>query len=142
MRYGRVGRWSVLLSVLAWSGCSNAINTIEGSTDRRLASGPPATERVHFGSKALARDLVFGEVVTRRQGLILHAQVSLENRARRTVNFEYRWEWTDADGFELGDTLSNWQPAVVYAQERKLMNGVGPGPAAANFRLYVREAGS
>ena len=83
----------------------------------------------------------FGEVVTRMEGRILHVQVLLENTSTKDQSFEYRWEWTDADGFQLGDTLSSWQPAFIGGKEHKLLNGAGPGPSAVNFRLYIRKPG-
>jgi uncharacterized protein YcfL len=81
----------------------------------------------------------YGNVVTRREGTILHAQVELVNTSSSDQSFEYRWEWTDASGFQLGDTLSSWQPGFIGGKERKLMTGAGPGPSAADFRLYIRK---
>lgn len=127
------------LMAMAAFACSTASNTLQGVTERRPASGPAVDEHVIIGSPALGKELTFGDVVSRREGLLLHVQVALENQSKHTVDFEYRWEWTDADGFQLGDTLSAWQPTVVNGRERKLLRGVGPGPAAVNFRLYVRK---
>ena len=126
-----------LAGVLA--GCSAASNTLEAVTETRPAPGPATTERVIIGTAALGREITYGDVITRREGMLLHVQVAIENQTKHTVDFEYRWEWTDAEGFQLGDTLSAWQPAVVNGKERKLMTGVGPGPAAANFRLHIRK---
>ncbi|MBI3782880.1 MAG: YcfL family protein [Deltaproteobacteria bacterium] len=133
----------MIATVVAGSlvGCGAASNTLEGRTEPPRPSQPTASERVVIGSPGLARDLKFGDVVTREEGLLLHVQVSLENDTKSAVNFEYRWEWTDADGFQLGDTLSAWQPGFVNGGERKLLGSVGPGPAARNFRLYVRRPG-
>jgi uncharacterized protein YcfL len=128
-----------LLAVLA--GCSTASNRLEVVTEQRPASGPATQERVVVGSAALGREITYGDVLTRRDGMLLHVQVTLENQTKHTVPFEYRWEWTDAEGFQLGDTLSAWQPGVINGKERKLVTGVGPGPAAANFRLYLRKPG-
>ena len=51
-------------------------------------------------------------------------------------------EWLDAGGFQLGDTLSNWQPGTIGGNERKVLTGVGPGPQASDFRLYLRSPAS
>jgi uncharacterized protein YcfL len=133
----------VAIGVLAagLAGCSAASNTLEAVTEQRPAPGPATSERVVVGSAALGREITYGDVITRREGLLLHAQVTLENQSKHTVNFEYRWEWTDAEGFQLGDALSSWEPGAINGKERKLMTGVGPGPAAANFRLYIRAPG-
>jgi uncharacterized protein YcfL len=97
------------------------------------------SSHVTVNSSTLQRHLRFGQAITRQEGLLTHAQVALENQTSGTLAFEYRWEWTDADGMELGKTLSTWQPAVIYGKERKLMTGAGPGPNAVNFRLLVRD---
>lgn len=120
--------------LLALSGCVTAANTID-------AGAPDAASPSHVtvNSSSLDRRIRFAAAMSRREGMILHAQVGLENVTGGPLAFEYRWEWTDADGFQLGDTLSNWQPGVVNAKERKMMSAAGPGPSAVNFRLHVRE---
>lgn len=141
MRRRARGAYLLVASAIALLGTSCAAsrsNVLVGATEARRPSATPVSDRVIIGSRALARKLAYGEVVARREGLILHVQVALENLARGPVAFEYRWEWLDAAGFQLGDTLSRWHPAFVNGNERKLLSGVGPGPAAVNFRLHVR----
>ncbi|MFN2426509.1 MAG: YcfL family protein [Candidatus Binatia bacterium] len=123
-----------LLMFVALQGCSTgASNTI----DVGIGTGEPS--RVTINSSGLKRRIAFGNVVTRQEGLLQRGQVALENRTGGTLAFEYRWEWTDADGFQMGDTLSSWQPGIINGKERKMMSSVGPGPRAVNFRLYLRE---
>jgi uncharacterized protein YcfL len=81
-----------------------------------------------------------GAVAVRQEGRLTHAQVELLNDSTRDVSIEYRWEWTDSEGFQLGDTLASWQPAVVAGHARLLLNNAGPGPRASTFRLYIRAA--
>lgn len=138
----RVGFLAAGVLLAGLTGCaSSASNVLEGSSDVRPPSGPELSERVIISASGLGRKLVYGDVSTRREGLLLRVQVALENKSKSAVNFEYRWEWTDAEGFQLGDTLSSWQPAVINGRERKLLSATGPGPAAANFRLYLRSPG-
>lgn len=127
--------WALLLTVAAFGiGC---VQTSSNVLERTQA--PTASERVIISTNS---PIHYGQVVTRMEGLILHVQVELENTSRGEQSFEYRWEWTDADGFQLGDTLSSWQPGFLGGKERKLLTGVGPGPAAVNFRLSIRKPGS
>jgi uncharacterized protein YcfL len=124
----------VLLSIAALgNGCVRPSNVLEHNET------PITTERVLISSNI---PIQYGRVVTRTEGLILHAQVELENTSRGEQSFEYRWEWTDAQGFQLGDTLSSWQPGFIGGKDRKLLSGVGPGPGAVNFRLSIRKPGS
>ncbi len=139
----RTRRWLPVLAVSMMLGaCTHPANRIEGVTQTAPPPGPGVDTRVVLGSTALGRKVRFGDVLTRQEGLLLHVQVAVENTTTKALALEYRWEWTDATGFQLGDTLSAWQPAVIGGNERKLMTGVGPGPGAVNFRLYLREAGS
>lgn len=131
----------VVLAAVALSACSTASNTIDVKSQPRPLSDQVLAEHVVIENAALGRRLKYGEVLARKTGLVLAAQVAIENVSSSGVSFEYRWEWTDADGFQIGDTLSNWQPAVINGGERKLLTSVGPGPAAVNFRLYLRPAG-
>ncbi len=117
-----------VVAVLAVA-CARPVNVLERT------QAPVLDERVILNTKSPIR---YGEVITRREGLILHVQVALENTARSDQPFEYRWEWTDADGFQLGDTLSSWQPGYIAGRGQKLLTGTGPGPGAVNFRLYIR----
>lgn len=142
----RSDRWIGVLAagllVAGLTGCaSRASNVLEASSDVRPPSGPDMSERVIISASGLGRKLVYGDVATRREGLLFLVQVTLENKSKSAVNFEYRWEWTDAEGFQVADTLSSWQPGVINGRERKLLSATSPGPAAANFRLYLRSPG-
>jgi uncharacterized protein YcfL len=142
----RIGIGFLALVALAPLGCASGPrhggNSLEGTTETRPADGPRIDQRIVIGSSSLDRKLAFGQVLTRQEGLLLHVQVSIENTTRKPVRFEYRWEWTDATGFQLGDTLSSWHPEIVDADAHKLLTGVGPGPGAVNFHLYLRDATS
>ncbi|MEO8604703.1 MAG: YcfL family protein, partial [bacterium] len=121
---------AVCLAGLLLAGCSTASNTLSVSNAPRRTVDAGWSEQVLIDNAALGRALKYGDVVARKEGLILRAQVAIENASSSVVSFEYRWEWTDADGFQVGDTLSTWQPALVNGGERKLLSGVGPGPTA------------
>ena len=130
MRPTRAVVAAVTLGLVA---CGHPSNVLERT------SGPVPRERVIIHARTPIR---YGTVVTRHEGLVLQVQVSLENTSRRDQRFEYRWEWLDAGGFQLGDTLSNWQPGTIGGNERKVLTGVGPGPQASDFRLYLRSPAS
>lgn len=130
-----------LIALLAMAGCSTASNNMEVVSERAPRDAS-LSGHVNVNSRLLKSRIGFGEAITRQEGMLQHAQVTLENRTGSNLSFEYRWEWTDKDGFQLGDTLSSWKPAVINGKERKLMSSTGPGPGAVNFRLYVREPGS
>lgn len=117
---------ALLILVLA---CGRPANRLEYGIE------PPSDSRIVVHDRLAVRH---GEVHTRREGLIQHVQVELVNDGASDEAVEYRWEWMDAEGFQLGDTISSWQPVVVAGKAHVLLTGAGPGPAAVNFRLYLR----
>jgi uncharacterized protein YcfL len=124
-------RMLVVLAAVAVgaSGCARPVDTLESIHE------PVPSQEVVVRSGLPIR---FGEVLRRQQKRILQVQVALSNASTADQSFEYRWVWTDADGFELGDTLSSWQPAFIAGGAQKLLTSSGPGPSAVNFRLYIR----
>jgi uncharacterized protein YcfL len=111
------------------TGCARPVDTLESIQD------PVPRNEVVIRQGMPIR---FGDVLKRQQQRILQVQVALSNTSSADQTFEYRWEWTDADGFQLGDTLSSWQPGFVAGGGQKLLTNSGPGPSAVNFRLYIR----
>lgn len=89
----------------------------------------------------LDRSLAVIDARARWEGMIRRVEVTVENRTAAPLGVEYRWEWTDADGFEVGETQASWQPAVVDARGEKTIGESGPGPSATTFNLRLRKAG-
>jgi len=66
---------------------------------------------VVISASGLGRKITYGDVVSRREGMLLRVQVALENQSKNTVPFEYRWEWTDGKAF-------SWRHAFRLAARR------------------------
>jgi uncharacterized protein YcfL len=128
-RWRATAALALFAAAATWIGCGRPVNTLQ------VTETPLPSERVVVRSDLPIR---YGDVLSREVKRILQVQVALDNVSDRDQAFEYRWEWTDAAGFELGDTISSWQPAFIPGKGRKLMTSSGPGPNAVNFRLYVR----
>ena len=127
---------ATLVATLVAGGCHRAPNVLEATVSRTGVVDP----RVVVNAPGLGEQLRYGEIVARREGRVLRVQVALENETRDDLAVEYRWEWTDPDGFQLGDALSVWQPLVLGGRQRALVTSVGPAPSASDFRLYVRRS--
>lgn len=123
---------------LAAGGCNHSPNVLAAHVSPEGAVDP----RVVINAPGFGEQLHYGEIVARREGRALHVQVALENETRDDLAVEYRWEWTDRDGWALADTLSVWQPLVIGGRQRALVTGIGPAPRASDFRLHVRRAES
>lgn len=125
---------AAVAAILVAGGCHRAANVLEATASRMGVVDP----RVVVNAPGLGEQLRYGEIAARREGRMLHVQVALENETQGDLAVEYRWEWTDGEGLQLGDTLSVWQPLVIGGRQRELVTGVGPAPSASDFRLYVR----
>lgn len=90
--------------------------------NRRLASHMSLTHH-------LKRDTTTGFV---------HVQAVLQNADYGDIQFQYRFEWYDADGMLIEETSPMWHTARVHGKDRKVLEGVSESRQAADFRLVVR----
>lgn len=68
----------------------------------------------------------------------VHVQVWLQNADKNDIEFQYRFQWMDADGMLLDETTSAWRTARIHGRDRLALEGVSESPLAADFRLVVR----
>jgi uncharacterized protein YcfL len=68
----------------------------------------------------------------------VHVQAVLQNADYGDIQFQYRFEWYDADGMLIEETSPMWHTARVHGKDRKVLEGVSESRQAADFRLVVR----
>lgn len=93
------------------------------------------------GDSSLLRDLVIerARVRTLASGLP-QAQLDLQNTTRYNINYEYQFEWFDADGFRIDAPNQSWSGDVAPGTTSRHVQAVGPSPAAKTFKVRVRRA--
>ena len=69
---------------------------------------------------------------------LLRIQITVENVTDERLQFEYRYTWFDASGFEIETPMSNWQTVVVNAKDEAYMSGVAPNAVVEDFKFVVR----
>ena len=68
----------------------------------------------------------------------VHVQAVLQNADYGDIQFQYRFEWYDADGMLIEETSPMWHTARVHGKDRKVLEGVSESRQAADFRLVIR----
>ncbi len=135
MRRGRIFLW--LFIVLFLASCAGTAPNI-----LQVQAGPGglSSKKEEINDKWLARTLSFGEVSVRPLGLgsSMETQVIIQNQSSRDVEFEYRFVWYDAAGFEIS-SVTNWIPASLSGMEARGFKSTAPGPNAASFKCMMRE---
>ena len=71
-------------------------------------------------------------------GGVLRVQVGLYNRTRSNQRFNYRFEWFDQSGMEVGAS-SALRTEYIAGGENKNLSSVAPTPACKDFRLKLIE---
>lgn len=68
----------------------------------------------------------------------IQVQAWLQNADKNDIQFQYRFQWLDADGMLLDETLPVWHTARVHGRDRLPLEGVSESRLADDFRLVVR----
>lgn len=89
--------------------------------------------------KALAKDIQVDDIRARYQGEFLEGQAVLINLVKSTVEYEYKFEWFDSEGFPIESTVSLWKPDLLYGKETKWIKALCPVPNAKGFKIMIRE---
>ena len=100
--------------------------------------GGLSSKKIEVNDKVLARQLTFGEVSVRPVGSSLQAQVMVQNLSARDINFEYRFIWYDASGFEIS-SLTAWIPATLAGKVARGFTSTAPSDNAVSFKCMIRK---
>jgi uncharacterized protein YcfL len=73
---------------------------------------------------------------------MLKVQVELLNKTKSIQRFNYQFEWFDAQGMQINNTLSVLRPDVIDGSQDKFISGVAPTPSCTDFRVRFMRAKS
>lgn len=104
-------------------------------------SGNELNKSIVINNRALASDLEITDIRSTFIGNLLKAQISIRSTNRDTFPIQYKFEWLDAQGFELNANQA-WKPFLVYGKETKTIQGVAPNQAAKEFKIKIRDPDS
>ncbi|MEA1926944.1 MAG: YcfL family protein [Candidatus Auribacterota bacterium] len=125
--------------LIALAGCSSTAG-IQGSSAMMTDSSGDIehSEYVIVNNPKVARGLQIVDMATKRIGNMLQASITLVSKYSDTEEYQYKFAWFDADGFELDPEGNAWIPFIMYGNETKTIQGVSPNPSARQFKINLR----
>ena len=123
---------SILVIVLA--GCS-ASNMASRQPD---ANGDYQTV-LHSNNSLLKGRLSIEDLKERKVGDLMQVQATLENGWKFELDFQYKFKWFDANGFEIAPESQSWRQLVMAGRTQANVQGVAPNPSAVKYEIWVRE---
>jgi Predicted periplasmic lipoprotein len=129
---------TALAAALLASGCAHSVNTVSRAQ-------PQATPN-YVSDQRVITDSTLGRKVaivsvneSKVSGNLLKIQVTLENLKSKPQAFTYKFDWIGQDGMELSSPTGGWKQVQLEGREVRAVSAIAPGPAAADFRLKLRE---
>jgi len=124
---------SVCLFTAAVGAC--ATSGVVGESD---PSGEKS-ELIEIQNKSLAKKVSIQNFKTRVVNDLLNVQVEIESQFSSTQEFQYKFSWFDATGFEVEGEANSWRTLILTGKETKTVQAVAPNPTAKKYRMVLRE---
>ncbi len=127
----------ILLAALAAAACASR----KVDTENTYRSGGEATVlEEEIGSSLLERQLEIRAPLHKRDDAgFLSCQFELHNKQKSQIEMEWTVSWFDESGMKI-DTNEHWRPQVLGGMAFETLKIVAPTPAAARWKLKVRES--
>ena len=130
---------AALLAALSLGGCATTGIEATGKKTWDQEGAPGLSRKVVINNSSLARSIRVVDLKSALAGNLMRAQVSLRSRQSGTLPVQYRFEWFDGQGMEIGSDPA-WNPLIIYGDESRTVVGVAPDPRAQEFKLKLRAA--
>ncbi|HKB16724.1 MAG TPA: DUF1425 domain-containing protein [Planctomycetota bacterium] len=127
-----------LAAPLLAAGACGILPSQETGAGAALAGTGLASTDLVTGDPVLARAVAIRDLAEAEGGGLRTVAFELVNRSGRELLFEYRFQWTDAEGLEIEDSGRVWTPIVLAAAGSVPMRTSAPRPGAGRWTLEVR----
>jgi len=128
-----------MLGACCMAGCSTtAAIEASGKKSWNQDGAPELTKKVVFNRSSLAGSIEIVDLKNALAGNLMRAQVSLRSKESDDLSVQYKFDWFDKQGMELGGTA--WTPVVIHPHESKTVQAAAPDPRAHEFKLKLRDA--
>jgi uncharacterized protein YcfL len=128
----------LLAGLTLLSACrSTSMNTVE----RAEPTGQPRRVndlRVLTDASLNRKVSIVGVSEAQTPGGLLRVQVELRNLTSSYQRFNYRFQWFDAEGMQVGASTA-MESGQIEGQETKYLTRVAPTPECRDFRLQLIE---
>lgn len=130
--------FAALASALLAAGCATSVNTV--SRAQPQATPNYVEDQRVITDASLGRKVAIVSVNESKVSTnLLNIQVTLENRSNKPQAFTYKFDWIGQDGMELSGPTGGWKQTQLEGREVRAVSAIAPTPAAADFRLKLRE---
>lgn len=133
-----IHRFKILLvaifAVVA-SGCV-AFGVTDGDGSKADTTAPSWAAHINYRGDGL-KVLSVRDWYNPSKGLKVNAEV--QSLGLRSISFQYRVNWYDAQGAAISTTLSNWNQRVIRSGDTALLEAVSPGERALDYRIDIIE---
>ena len=126
---------AVLLVTVVPSGCATDSGPRARYGHTHDTQDPRA--KLVLGSEALLGKVAMGDTRLRQIGTLTQAQVTVQNLTDNRYTLEYRFDWRDSQGFDVG-SLNTWHRFTLTPRQTQTFNSMGKTPAATNIVFNVR----
>ncbi len=116
-------------------GC--AAGTASNILDVQAGPGGEIIKETRIHDRSLNRQLQFGTISLSTIEDSLKAQVIVRNESKKNIDFEYRFLWYDAAGFELSGG-AGWLPMRISGKESLGLRSIAPQAGAVRFKCLIR----
>ena len=116
-------------------GCVKRANQPIEDTRNVDMSHPRA--KLITGSNKLLNKVVIRDPRFRTVGQLNQAEVAVQNLTKNKYILEYKFDWTDQDGFTV-DSHSMWHRFILTPHQVQNFNSTGKTPEATNIIFTIR----
>ena len=79
-----------------------------------------------------------GQVCRQTKSGFMEVQVEMQNDDTSDFALLYRFQWLDADGMLIEESVPVWKHAFAHGRDKFFIRGVSESVLAKDFRLVVR----
>ena len=127
---------ALFAAALAVAGCHNTMNSVENA--QRTGQRNMISDQRVVSDTGLNRKVgVVGINTAMTPGGFLKVQVELLNQTGSLQNFNYHFEWFDANGMQINGVSTAVVADEIAGQESKFISAIAPTQAAKDFRLKL-----
>ncbi|OGA98984.1 MAG: hypothetical protein A3E25_24315 [Burkholderiales bacterium RIFCSPHIGHO2_12_FULL_69_20] len=124
-----------MIQLIRATGLCAALLLSSGVMAQRDAAAPsPPAVAAKLATRGDIKGVRVYEIRMVRRADVLVVEADIQNTETEDRQVFYRFRWLDGGGMQVGDGES-WKQLLVYGQQTKVVKGVAPSSAGADFRL-------
>lgn len=114
--------------------CAALLLSSSVMAQRDAAAPSPPAVAAKLATRGDIKGVRVYEIRMVRRADVLVVEADFQNTETEDRQVFYRFRWLDGGGMQVGDGES-WKQLLVYGQQTKVVKGVAPSSAGADFRL-------